>query len=232
MASVKYGAMIPDLAGKVGGQNFQRGLASPIIRNISTKRKFIQYPQLAPQNANHRGLLAYASQSWKNISSTQRSNWSAATASFPRTNKFGNVYTPSGFQLFCEFSMGLLIAHLDIINDAPAVSTFIAPTWAVVYDSMANTITISQSVLYTASPYKTFITASYYQSNGKGLRKGQLKTIGLHQFTIIAPSLDITSNITSLFGAFISGTTMFFSVKQINTGTGEMNEPIYLSVAF
>lgn len=224
--------MIPDLVGKVGGQNFQRGLASPTLRNISTKRKFIIYPQIAPNAINHRATFAFVSAAWRGLSSTVRSNWAAATPSFPRTNKFGTVYTPSAFQLFCEFNFALTLIGLDLNSSTPTVATFVSPIWAVVYDSGAGTITISQSVVYTASPYKTIIAACFYQSNGKGLRKSTLKDIASHQFTIASASYDITAQITSVFGAIIPGTTMFVSVKQVFLTTGEFNQAQYFSISF
>lgn len=232
MASVQYGAMVPNLAGKVGGQNFQRGLAAPILRNISTKRKFIQYPQIAPNLINHRAAFGYVAQSWKNITAGQRSDWKTATTSFPRTNKFGGSYIPSAYQLFCEFNMALVIAGLSLIAAAPTTSTFVSPVWEVVYDSGAGIVTVNQSVVYTASPYQTVISASYYQSNGLGLRKSNLKDITVHQFSIGSPSLNITSLITSLFGSIMSGVTMYVAIKQININTGELSMPQYFPVAF
>ena len=223
--------MITDLVGKIGGQNFQRGLASPILRNITTKRKLNRATNLVPTSKDMKSIFAYVTQYWKLLSGAQMAAYAAVTGSFPRLNKFGVIYTPSAYQLFVEMNMGLVLSGANPSPTPPSVSTFVSPTWSITYAGGGGDIIISQSVIYTSAPYKTVFTGAYYGSNGRGLRKAQMKILAAHQLTVGSPSFTISTAYYAAFGAAIPGTTVWFGVKQINTNTGEFNVPQFLSVA-
>lgn len=227
MASVLYGALVSDLAGRVGGQNFQRGLASPVLRNISTRRTFQSVTPVGNKIKAIRGLFLYVVTSWRNLSPTQQAAWVAVTASFPRINKFGNTYTPSAYQLFVELSLGLVYTGRDIVTGAPSVSTFPTGVYTIVYNNSLNTVVVTLLSLSPANPYQTVIKCSPYLSNGRGFSKSKLKVLTLHQFTRASPILDISSLIADMYGSYIAGTTMFFELYFINITTGE--EAIYSS---
>lgn len=224
MASVKYAAMISDLAGKVGGQNFQRGLASPIVRNISAKRQYNEYGLFTVATGSPKANLAYIAASWRGVSLTNKAAWAAATVLFPRTNKFGNIYTPSAYQLFCEFSLNLYSAGIDIVFTAPTTSTFVSPIYTLSYSSGPPQFTLTMSTVFTSAPYQTIIYATAYLSNGLAFKVSFLRTIAQYQFTSSDNSIDITDDITGLFGPVPTGTTIYVSVKQLNSNTGECNQ--------
>ncbi len=232
MACVQYGAMVSNLAGKIGGQNFQRGRASAILRNISTKKQFQKSIQLAPATSNVKGKFAYATQYWKTLSNAHRAAWAAVTASFPRINKFGVSYTPSAFQLFVELTQGLLLSGGNPVAAAPTVSTFVAPTWSIAYAGGGGDIIITQSVLFTSAPYKTIMSGAFYQSPGQACRPSFLKILAAFQFTAGSPSFVISTAFYAVYGSAIVGSVAFFSVKQINLNTGEINKPLFLQVNF
>lgn len=232
MASVLYGAMVSELAGKIGGQNFQRGLASPTIRNISTKRKKFNVVPVAQAIPTIRALFHYVTASWRSLTLSQQSAWRRATSLFPRTNKFGTSYTPSAYQLFVEFNLSLKYLGHDLEVSAPTVSTFVVPTWSIAYAGGGGSITISQSVVYTSSPYETVIRACVYQSAGKGLVKSRLKVLAAFQFTSVASSLVVSTSFYNTFGPAVTGTVAFFTVNQVNVLTGEQGPSTTLSVSF
>lgn len=232
MASIRYGTMITDLVGKVGGQNFQRGLASPILRNITTSRRLNRAVNLVPSSHDVKSIFAYVSQYYKLLTLAERTAYAAVCASFPRLNKFGVLYNPSAYQLFVEMNMGLVLSGNNPSVIPPTVSTFVSPTWSISYAGGGGDIVISQSVIFTTAPYKTVITASYYGSSGRGLRKGQMKIIASHQFIAASPSYTISSNYYAIFGSAIPSTLAWFGVKQINLDTGEFNQPVFIPVQF
>jgi hypothetical protein len=232
MASILYGALVSDLAGKVGGQNFQRGLASPSIRNISTKRKKFNVVPVGNAILAIRGRFAYVTRSWRSLSSAQQSLWASATSLFPRTNKFGVTYYPSAYQLFVELSLGLNFIGSAIATSAPAVSAFVVPSWSISYAGGGGSILITQAPAYTTVPYKTIIRASVYQSNGLAYIPSRLKILTHFQFKSSAPSLEISSFFYAMFGPALAGTTAYFSVNQINVNTGEEDVRVLLSVLF
>lgn len=232
MASVLYGALVSDLAGRMGGQNFQRGLASPVIRNVTTRRSRKVLFQVAPNPISPRGALAYVSKFWQSIGSVNQAAWVGVTPSFPRYNKFGVAYVPSAYQLFCEFNILLVLLQHDVISVAPVVATFVVPTYTVAYDSGTGVISVVQSAPFTSVPYLTIISASAYQSNGAAVKTGRLKEIASHQFSSINTTLNITTQVTNIFGTPLVGTQMFFSIKVCFTTTGELGRIQYYSVQF
>jgi hypothetical protein len=232
MASVRYGALVTDLVGKINGQNFQRGLATPRLRNISTRRSFQGTIQFANYTPNTRATFTYVTQYWKSLTTAQQTAWSTAASSFPRLNKFGVTYIPSGYQLFCEFNFFLVIVGRDVLTVPPATSTFVAPTWALVYYSGVPSLVLTQSGTFTASPYYTAIYASTYQSNGLGLVKGRLKMLTVYLFTSIDTDLDIYALFTALYGTPSVGQSAWFSVQQFNNDSGESTTQQYFKITF
>ena len=215
--------MISDLAGKIGGQNFQRGLAAPIVRNISSKRRTNQYGGFTVATGNNRANLSYVSSYWRSVSSSNKSAWQTATALFPRTNKFGNIYTPSAFQLFCEFSLNLIAAGYSLIDTAPTTSTFMSSIYTLNYYTGPGQFTLTQSTPFTSSPYITIVSSTNYLSNGIAFKKSYLRTIAQYQFTSVNNEIDITDDIVGLFGSVQSGCTVYVGIKQLNSSTGETN---------
>ena len=232
MASIQYGALVTNLVGKVGGQNFQRGKASPILRNIATKRRFWRYKQFVTGYVTPRAALTYVAQSWKGVSSANRAAWLAAAPSFPRLNKFGSVYIPSAFQLFCEMNTLLVLTGASTVETAPTLSTFVAPVWSVAYDSEEGSITFTQGAPFTTSDYPTLIRGSYYQSNGRQVKVALLVVFKHKVFSSGSTTYVATADIIATFGPIVPGTTMWFSLTQYNVATGESTRPVYLSVAF
>ena len=232
MASVQYGATVTALAGRVGGQNFQRGLASPVLRNISTKRHYGSVTPVGNKIKSIRGLFAYVTQSWRSLTLAQQGDWSDVASDFPRKNKWGATYTPSAYQLFVEFSLGLKYLGLDLVTGAPSTSTFAASVWSVVYAGGGGAITVTMAAPFTHSPYKTIIRASGYQSNGLSLRKGRLKVLQVYQFTSSLTSLDVSSAFYAMFGAATAGMSAFITVNQINATTGEEDVSYSFEIQF
>jgi len=232
MAVIRLGSIVTDIVGRVGGQNFQRSAFGNILRNISTKRNFQKVVQLAPLTTNVKGKFAYVTQFYKTLTPTQISIYQAACPSFPRINKYGVTYTPSAFQLFCEMNLVLNLLGLDIQTSPPTVSTFVSAVYTVVYNSAAPSLVITQSTPFTASPYRTVVTACTYQSNGLAVQAGRMKILVVNQFNIANPTLNILSLIISTFGPVHTGTTIYVGVKQVNVTTGELNKPQYFQVQF
>jgi hypothetical protein len=223
MASVRYGLLVVDLAGKVGGQNFQRGLASPILRNISPKRKFIVYPQIAQATSQHRSKFAYVTQYWKSLTTEEQTAWNTSTSSFPRVNKFGARYYPSGYQLFCELNFALLLANYSIVSATPITATFVAYTFTCVYETDPQHLMVTISSTPSSEVYRFIISACVYQPHGKGYAPSKLKIMNLVTFSEEALSVDILPELIATYGPVISGSTIWVAIKQIFVTTGEMN---------
>jgi hypothetical protein len=117
MASVKFGMLITEAAGKVGGQILQRGRTGGQLRNLSK-------PPLRNQNSTAFRKLPFAivSQTWRTLTPSQIIDWNNLALTQTRSNKFGDPYTPTGFQLFTELNLNLrLISLVTSVTTAPTL---------------------------------------------------------------------------------------------------------------
>jgi hypothetical protein len=230
MASVRYGLIVTDLVGKINGQNFQRGLQSPVLRNISTKRSFVKYPQISQFFNNPRAVLTMVSQTWHTLGSAVHSNWSAVAASFPRLNRYGVTYTPSAYQLFCEFNMYLVGIGSSIVTAAPTPSVFAATIYSASYAGGGGAITVYAAAPFQSTGYSTAIWASNYQSRGAGLQKSSVKMLLLNSFTALSPSYNIAPALYAVFGPAIPNTQIWIALQNYNQTTGETQVKTFASL--
>ncbi len=103
MARVQYGVIVTELKGKIQGQVFQGGNVGFVLRNkgytpgISTSQR---------QSAN--ALLVSQATAWRLLNDTQRAAWAAIVSAWTFTDKFGNSYQGSPFQVFVSYNSTLL----------------------------------------------------------------------------------------------------------------------------
>lgn len=115
MARVQYGSIVTELKGKISGQVFQGGNVGFVLRNkgytpgISSSQR---------QTAN-RGMIAQTT-AWKLLTDEQRATWNSGAANWPFTDKFGNSYTGSGFQVFTAFNSNRVSLGLSVITSMPS----------------------------------------------------------------------------------------------------------------
>jgi len=117
MASIKFGSLVTDIAGKIGGQIIQRGRTGGQIRNLSIpvqRRTIYTQARQLP--------FAITSQLWRTLSVLQINDWNILAAAQTRYNRFGLAYAPTGFQLFTEMNLNLrLVSSVTSVLTAPAL---------------------------------------------------------------------------------------------------------------
>lgn len=115
MAVLKFGAIITDMKGKLGGQVFQGGNNSKVIRNNSYKKGT---STTARQAANR--LIYSVSTLWRGLNDTQRGEWATAALSWGFVDKFGNAYYGNGYQCFMAFNTGRLQSFEAVVSSPNA----------------------------------------------------------------------------------------------------------------
>lgn len=118
MASVKYGAMITELKGKVGGQAFQGGNVGYVLRNIHyTSRS--AFPRR--QRVNY--WLAQLAYTWRSLTSGNKAAWTAIAAAWTFTDRYGNTYEGSAFQIYMSYNGLRLSLGLAAVTTPSALVT-------------------------------------------------------------------------------------------------------------
>lgn len=82
-----------------------------------------------------RSLTSQISKTWQALDSSDRNAWDAAAPSFPFTNKWGEQYTGSGFQVFMSINNKLAPLGVDLLTLPPSPSDGDLPehTWNTIY---------------------------------------------------------------------------------------------------
>lgn len=112
---IKWGALVVDGRGKIGGHVASKNKAGAYIRTKTTPTN----PQTVAQTAA-RNLFGSISQAWSGLSQTVRDGWNAAVAEWQTTDIFGDLKQPSGKALFQRLNNQAQSAGLSAVTTAPA----------------------------------------------------------------------------------------------------------------
>lgn len=202
MAVVKYGAMITEIKGKIGGSVFMGGWPNPIVKNINSgRRKYSAPGTFAKHN------LSQSATTWRNLSDAQRTGWIGKASQYPALDKFGVPYTPSGYQVFVTCNTNLrTIGQSPIQNSVNTVAEQDISPFAVTYtdpDNVDVTYTPTANTSYTITIYASRPVSEGVQSEPKYKRLVRV---------IVDDSVGTTNIATALkntFGDFISGQKFF-----------------------
>ena len=114
MSKIKWGAIVVDGRGKLGGHVFTKTKSGATMRTKVTPVN----PQSSAQAAA-RSRLGGNSQAWAALNEEQRVSWNALAAETSKTNIFGDQYFPSGKNLFTSVNNNLVMTGIPSISDTP-----------------------------------------------------------------------------------------------------------------
>jgi hypothetical protein len=114
---MKFGALVVAGSGKIGGQVASRNRAGAYLRTKSTPIN----PQTASQSAV-RSRLASISQSWRDLTAAQRAAWNGSVSNFQKTDVFGDLRNPTGFNLYQRLNNNLVTIGKTEIQVPPVPS--------------------------------------------------------------------------------------------------------------
>ena len=214
MGLIKLSGLLTDLGGKFNGSVIQRNKAGIIMRNNHWKA-----PQNFPKWQAQKSAFAVLAATWRTLTQIQRDAWNTAGALYPATNRFGDVYTPSGFQLYTTLN-GTLQAAGQALLLVPLIPD-------IVFDQGANTLLLTVFPTFTVDITNTIpidngiqIYASRPLSAGSGIRDGSFSLM-LFEDDPIATSFDITVAYLAKFGLPPAGSRVYSKVESIRKDTGQ-----------
>lgn len=114
MAKIKWGMIVVDGRGKLGGQVFSKNKSGAIIRTKVTPAN----PRTAAQQMV-RGILGSISAGWSALTAQAIAAWNSASADWARTNEFGDPVTLSGKSLYQALNQNLLLVGGSPVNLPP-----------------------------------------------------------------------------------------------------------------
>tara|TARA_R110000782_G_scaffold252544_1_gene340385 strand:+ start:121 stop:816 length:696 start_codon:yes stop_codon:yes gene_type:complete len=217
MASIRFN-QIADARGSINGTVYSRGIGGLYMKN----RVSPVNPQTAKQTAVRAALAALAT-SWRGLSDDQRTSFKGQVANYPATNRLGETYTPSGYQLYMTLN-----GNLSAVN-TEAIEVPIAPV------AFSASLVSAMSIVITAGAVSTG-TVSLDDTQGSNetiliemtgaLSAGvSAPSGGLFRRVLVdateTDSFDIAAAYTAIFGVPAVGSKIFARVFKVNVLSGQ-----------
>lgn len=134
MAIIKYGPVIADARGSVGGTVFSRNAAGAYMK----QRTVPVYPGYDKQIAIA-ALLSTVISNWKNdLTTAQRNDWNALAAITSLPNKLGEQFSPSGLNLFVRANMLLDLTGQVHVTTPPVAAVIPAPQLTLAWTTLVG----------------------------------------------------------------------------------------------
>lgn len=208
MAKIKFGMMMTDARGKLGGQVFSKNRAGAYVRTKVTPAN----PRTSTQMLS-RSILGLLSASWSGLTDAQRRAWNSAVNDWQKTDVFGDSRKPTGKNLFTGLNKELLQSGQSQLN---------LPPEKVIMPELAELIPIfslgdSELDLNIAAVPTDFVlqvSATPSMSAGTSFIDDKLRVIAYVPAGAVAPA-SLFSSYVNKFGTPEEGANVHIAVKLI-----------------
>lgn len=217
MAIIKFGMMMTDARGKLGGQVFTKTRSGATVRTKVTPTN----PQTAAQQTS-RAVLGNLSTAWRALTEEQRQGWNAAVDGFQRTNIFGDAYSPSGKNLFVGLNANL--AQTGSPRNDASPTPIEVPAAIIANVGVAVGLAEIDIVFQDSSPGSSFYVifqASKPMSAGRFNFSGSFSTFETVPGTSFPSPTSLYTSYVAKFGAIPIDSKIAFRVFVISKVTGQ-----------
>ena len=203
---LKFGAIITDGRGKIGGHVASKNRAGAYLRT-----------KVTPSNPNTvaqmqaRSILASLSQAWQTLTESQRSGWNDAVKEWGTTDIFGDIKKPSGINLFVKLNANLISVGFPMLSDVPRKMEVPSVIITSGYLNISNDDIgfIFDSI--SANGIKALVRATPTLSNGVSFVKSQFRVIGNEE--VFGTNLSIKNAYGAKFGVPLVGANVYANVQ-------------------
>jgi hypothetical protein len=224
MAKIKFGMMMTDARGKLGGQVFSKNRNGAYVRTKVTPTN----PRTAEQQAG-RSLLGALSQQWSALTESARASFNEAVTDWSRTNIFGDTMNPTGKNLFVQLNKNAQAVGFSSVDVAPAkVEMNLVTGFAVEIDLANNVITASGTGALTDA--KVVIRATPPLTQGTSFVKGKFRDIAVGE-NAYPTAVVLNGAYTDRFGAIPNGANIVFELLLVKAN-GQKSVPVQAKATF
>lgn len=219
MALIKWGMMVVDGRGKLGGHVLTKSRNGASVRTKVTPTN----PQTSYQQAN-RAIFGQLSSNWTSLTESQRQAWNGAVKEFEKTNIFGDLKAPAGRDLYISLNRNILQGGGTEI-DVPPLKQGIKPNaiTSVDFDATGEIISIElQTTLDTNEVAMVYLTAP--------MSAGRYNFSGAYRFFRAEARQELGlpfDDYEERFGSLVAGKALGVQVVICNTVTGEVSPPMH-----
>ena len=222
---VKFGSLITDGRGKIGGHVASKNRGGAYLRTKVTPVN----PQ-TPEQSTVRSRFTSLSQGWRGLTAAQRAAWNGAVSNFQKTDIFGDIKNPSGSNLYLRLNANILEGAGTAIVNPPLPSEVESPltvTLTAAAGSPALSLAWTGGAVAANTAFIVRVTPQV--SAGKSFVKN------LYRNLVVLPAADTTptailSEYNAKFGTLVAGQQIFVEVVAVNLLTGLKSSPISTSV--
>lgn len=218
MSKIKFGALLVDMRGKLGGTVFSRNKGGAYSKNKVTPLN----PKSSYQQAQRNALSAKAGV-WRTLTPDQRRSWIDGSVNFPQVDVFGDQYFLAGNMLYNKLNLNLekIVEHPINICPTPisvgqiSVSNPAFTVGALEID--IDVVPAGFSALISATPC---LSAGRYNYNSK------LRNIGVLTAGSGGGTYDFVPEFIAKYGTPIVGQKIGFEIVLVSTTTGQQGVPV------
>lgn len=223
MARIKFGMMMTDARGKLGGQVFTKTRSGATVRTKVTPRN----PQTLAQG-QARSILANLSRGWSNLSVNDRESWQSAVNSFTKTDVFGDNYAPSGKNLYVSLNANLQNIGKSTIDSAPSETALPSIAFSGVSFNLPDGVRLG-NVLFSADVVDIPTGTSLVIEASRPANAGRYNfSGGFAKVIVLDDASDLDGKKEDIFDAYIAkygspavGKKVAFRVKLVSISTGQ-----------
>lgn len=217
----KFGAIVVDGRGKVGGHVMSKNRAGAYMRTkVTPTNPKTSYQVLA------RSRLSTLSVAWAALTDAQRTAWNHATELWKSTNIFGDLKNPSGFNLFVRLNNNLAQISVAQINTPPLPTTCSAWTTFSFIPDNTGTMVVTFAPTPVPAGYAVLIDGTAPCSPGIKNANARFRRV-TSLAAAIASGADIQAAYVTKFGSIAPiGNRVFLRAKYINIATGQVGLPV------
>lgn len=223
MAKIKFGMMMTDARGKLGGQVFSKNRGGAYIRTKVTPSN----PQTQAQ-AQVRSNLATLSSGWNSLTAQQIAQWNGAVNDWTSTDVFGDIKKPTGKNLYVKLNVNLLNSGQPTFANPPAKLDLPALV-DIDVDVTTATDTLEIDGLPVFAEGKYQIEACAPVPIGVNFVKNKFRVIS-YETQAIAGVVDVSTAYINKFGAVGSAENIFFRIRAIG-GNGQAGVPLVVKAS-
>lgn len=214
MAKVKFSMMVSEMRNKLNGSVFSKNRAGNYVRNKVTPVN----PQTTYQSAV-RAFLTQAAQAWRGLTEAQRLAFNNAVGNFTGTDIFGDVKTPSGFNLHNKLYINASTIGAAPLTLPPAPGdTPNAPDATFAPDSAPQTFTLTSALAAVPAGQQWVVRATIGVSAGKSFLKNEYRQIAVLPALTALPWAGI-ADYQAKFGNLVATERVGWEVYAIDTTT-------------
>lgn len=221
---MKFGAIVTDGRGKIGGHVASKNRAGAYLRT-----KVTPVNAQTPYQMEIRNRFTILAQAWRGLTQAARDAWNGAVADYAKTDIFGDLHNPTGSALYQRLNNNLSIIGVAAIGVPPLPSAVGAVT-AVSVAIAAGAGTMSL-VMGAAVPAGTSVKvlATPPLSAGKDFVKSEYRIIDVLAAAAGTP-VNLKAAYEAKFGSVgIAGQKVFVKLVAVNAVTGQEGTPSAVS---